>query len=134
MEIDPQALTQAAVQAAANAYCPYSGFRVGAALLADDGRVFTGCNVENVSFGLTVCAERTAIQSAVTAGCRTFKVMALVASGDSATWPCGACRQVMVEFCGPDFVVIAAPLDHPARAQRATLAELLPKAFGPRTF
>lgn len=92
-----------AKQAAAASYSPYSRFRVGAALLADDGSVFTGTNVENRSFGLTICAERSAVVAAVAAGKRRFVALA-IATPDSATpvGPCGACRQVISEFMAPD--------------------------------
>ena len=91
-------LIQAAWEARANAYAPYSQFRVGAALLASDGRIFTGCNVENLSYGLTNCAERVAIQTAAASGVRHFEMIAVVADTDVPVSPCGACRQVMAEF------------------------------------
>jgi cytidine deaminase len=95
-------LFEAAQKAALAAYAPYSHFRVGAALLAEDGSVFTGCNVENRSFGLTICAERSALTAAVGAGRRRFTALA-IAAPDSAepVGPCGACRQVLSEFMGP---------------------------------
>ncbi len=80
------------------AHAPYSNFQVGAALMATDGRVFTGCNVENLSFGLTICAERVAIGSAIAAGAREFRALAVVADTQEPISPCGACRQVMAEF------------------------------------
>jgi cytidine deaminase len=100
--IDMDALFGIAKEAARNAYAPYSKFRVGAALLADDGTVFSGCNVENRSFGLTVCAERTAVAKAVSEGRRSFTALAIAAL-DSAVpvGPCGACRQVLSEFMPP---------------------------------
>jgi cytidine deaminase len=122
-----QILIDEARRAAANAYCPHSRFPVGAALLAEDGRVFTGVNAENGSYGLTWCAERAAFAAAITAGARRFTAMAVVGRG--APTPCGACRQVMAEFCKPDFQVIAAPLDGQAPATTFSLAELLPHAF-----
>ncbi|MGN0674681.1 MAG: cytidine deaminase [Oscillospiraceae bacterium] len=85
-------------KAMANAYAPYSKFKVGAALLCSDGTVFTGCNVENASFGATNCAERTAIFKAVSEGYRDFEAIAIVSSGGGETYPCGICRQVMGEF------------------------------------
>lgn len=93
-------LAQAAVQARENAYAPYSKFKVGAAVLGTDGNIYTGCNIENVSYGLTMCAERTAIYKMVSQGCTKFTAIAIAAGQnptDSA--PCGACRQVMGEFC-----------------------------------
>jgi cytidine deaminase len=96
-------LFREAEQAAAFAYAPYSKFRVGAAILADDGVIFSGCNVENRSFGLTICAERSAVAQAVSRGCRSFKALA-VSTPDSASpvGPCGACRQVLSEFMPPE--------------------------------
>ncbi len=128
MTIDYQALLAAADEAAARAYAPYSKFQVGAALLADDGTVFPGCNVENVSYGLTNCAERTAVYSAVAQGQRKFKAIAIVqgnATQDVPCWPCGACRQVLAEF-NIDMEVIF----REGSGQRVTrLAELLPHSF-----
>lgn len=124
-------LLQAARSAAENAYCPYSHFRVGAALLAEDGRVFTGCNVENASYGLTLCAERNALTTAVAAGCRRFRAIAIVGGTASApAYPCGACRQVLAEFCPPETPVAVAPLD-PAEGDGTvrTLGEFLPYGF-----
>ena len=99
-----------AVKAAENSYSPYSGFRVGAALLTADGRIFTGCNIENASFSLTNCAERTAVFKAVSEGVRDFRAIAVAgsSSGDFSKRcvPCGACLQVLREFCGDDFVII----------------------------
>ncbi|MCS7216520.1 MAG: cytidine deaminase [Candidatus Bipolaricaulota bacterium] len=122
-------LVRRAVEARARAYAPYSGFAVGAALLAKDGRVFTGCNVENASYGLTVCAERVALFKAVSEGAREFVALA-VACGAGPCAPCGACRQALYEFA-PDLLLILA--DGEGRAWRtARLAELLPHGFGPK--
>ncbi|MEN3010815.1 MAG: cytidine deaminase [Candidatus Bipolaricaulaceae bacterium] len=122
-------LVRRAVEARARAYAPYSGFAVGAALLAKDGRVFTGCNVENASYGLTVCAERVALFKAVSEGAREFVALA-VACGTGPCAPCGACRQALYEFA-PDLLLILA--DGEGRVWRtARLAELLPHGFGPK--
>ncbi len=109
------------------AYAPYSGFRVGAALLGQDGSVHTGCNVENASYGLTICAERTALASAVASGVREFRSVAIVSSGPEAVPPCGACRQVLAEF-SPDLEVVSAT---GSDRRRWTLRELLPEPFEP---
>lgn len=121
--MDQESLIDAAWQARKNAYAPYSNFQVGAALLADDGRVFHGCNVENISYGLTNCAERVAIGAAVAAGVRKFKAVAVVADTAVPISPCGACRQVLAEF-GVPLVILA------NRTERLefTLEELLPRA------
>lgn len=119
---DDRALMAAAREAMGHAYAPYSHFPVGAALLAEDGRVFVGCNVENASFGLTLCAERSALVKAVSEGARRFVAVAIAAEKLSPCPPCGACRQVMAEF-SPELQVILedhAPL---------SLAELLPMGF-----
>jgi len=121
-------LVRRAVEARRAAYAPYSGFAVGAALLARDGRVFTGCNVENASYGLTVCAERVALFKAVAEGAREFKAIA-IACGDTPCSPCGACRQVLYEFA-PDLTVILADGEG-RRWEKTTLSHLLPRGFGP---
>ena len=122
-------LVQAAREAAANAHCPYSGYRVGAALLAKDGRIFRGCNVENASYGLTLCAERNAITTAIAEGCREFKALAIAGgTAESPAYPCGACRQVMAEFMGPETPILVAPLEA-GEAVTIPLGELLPHSF-----
>lgn len=126
--MDERALIRAAVEARGRAYAPYSGFAVGAALLAEDGRVFTGCNVENASYGLTVCAERVALFKAVSEGARGFAAIA-VACGAGPCAPCGACRQVLYEFA-PDLLVIMADAGG-GKVRKARLSELLPRGFGP---
>lgn len=120
------ALIAAATQARENAHAPYSNFRVGAALRAKSGRVFTGCNVENATLGLTCCAERTAIFKAVSEGERGFEAIAVVADTDTLTPPCGACRQIIWEFCG-DVPVIMANLK--GQVLQESMAKLLPRAF-----
>jgi cytidine deaminase len=121
-------LRAAAEAARANAYAPYSKFRVGAALEATDGTVFVGCNVENASYGLTNCAERTAIAAAVVAGHRDFRRIVIVTDAATPVSPCGACRQVLREF-GPHLEVISYGT---ATEQRWTMTDLLPDAFDPR--
>jgi cytidine deaminase len=123
-------LLDAACEAASHAYAPYSRFAVGAALEADDGRLFTGCNVENASYGLTVCAERAAVFQAVSAGCRHFIRIAIVAgTGKDPVPPCGACRQVLAEFADPSLECLLATRERPDIVRRFTLAELLPHSF-----
>ncbi|MBQ9694581.1 MAG: cytidine deaminase [Kiritimatiellae bacterium] len=122
----PEDLLRAARTVAENAYAPYSKFTVGAAIMADDGRIFTGCNVENVSFGLTVCAERIALFKAVSEGVRHFTALALCAP-ESVT-PCGACRQVLAEFCEPN-LPIALTTGADDTIQMTTLGALFPSPF-----
>lgn len=124
------ALKQAAVATSKNAWCPYSSFRVGAAILAADGQIFTGCNVENASHGLTICAERNAIGQAVAAGCRDFTALLIFTATERPTAPCGACRQVVAEFA-PKIDVIS--ICDGAEEIRASMQELLPKSFGPHS-
>lgn len=116
----------AAFDAMANAYSPYSKFRVGAALESDDGAVFTGCNVENASFGGTICAERTAMVSAVAAGRRKFRRIAITSDAEKPVAPCGYCRQFLAEF-GTGLEVIS--LGSGGLRKAWTLRELLPDAF-----
>ena len=120
-------LLDEARKAMASAYAPYSGFSVGAALLAEDGTVWTGCNVENASFGLTVCAERVAVFGAVLGGRRDFALLALVTAADEAIPPCGACLQVLSEFA-PELRVISQGRGQPVEW---SLDDLLPERFGP---
>ncbi len=115
--------------ASKRAYCPYSQFRVGAAVLGTDGRVVSGCNVENASYGLTLCAERVATVRAIAEGSTQLKALVVYTPTSEPTLPCGACRQVLFEF-GPELLVIC--VGQGDRAIRRTLAELLPDAFGPR--
>jgi cytidine deaminase len=123
-----QRLEKAARQAVAGAYAPYSKFKVGAAVLAGSGKVYAGANVENASYGLCNCAERTAIFSAVAAGERTILAVAVYTPTAEPTLPCGACRQVIHEF-GPEAVVIS--LAKGKSRIETTLPTLLPAAFGP---
>jgi len=115
-----------AVKAAGSSYCKYSGFSVGAALLCDDGEVFTGCNIENGSYPLTNCAERTAIFKAVSEGKRSFEAIAIAGSTDGdfskPCFPCGACLQVMSEFCGGNFRIVLSDSEY-------KLDDLMPKRF-----
>jgi cytidine deaminase len=120
-----QALIDAARSAAAHAHAPYSNFSVGAAALARDGRVFVGCNVENVSYPAGMCAERTAIGAMVAAGAKELATICVYTDTNEPTMPCGFCRQVIREF-GENVDVICAT---PHRVERTTLRELLPRAF-----
>jgi cytidine deaminase len=120
-------LIAAARSAQARAYAPYSRFRVGAALEATDGTIYLGCNVENASYGLTICAERAAICAAVSAGVQRFRRAVVVSDIDPPAAPCGACRQVLAEF-GLDLPIEGVGLK---RSVTWRLSELLPAAFGP---
>lgn len=129
-------LLAAARKAAEAAYCPYSGYAVGAALQTADGRVFTGCNVENASYGMTLCAERVAVVSAVAAGAREGAALALAAGEARPASPCGACLQVLAEFCPPEMAIVCTtltPVAQHADASEAplctTLGTLLPSQF-----
>ncbi len=123
-------LMELAQRAREYSYCPYSRFRVGAALLAKSGKVYTGCNIENAGYSATNCAERTAFFKAVSEGEKAFEAIAIVGGreGETApfTAPCGVCRQVMAEFCAPDLKVL---LGTPEIFQAYTLGSLLPFAF-----
>ena len=128
--MDSENLIKLATEARENAYAPYSRFKVGAALLALNGRVFTGCNVENATYGLTVCAERVALWKAVSEGEREFVAVAVVSASEHPASPCGACRQLLWEFCG-DIEVIIANLRGVRESHR--LSQLFPHPFD-RTF
>ena len=123
-----QALVDLAFTMLERAYVPYSHFPVGAALLCEDGTVFTGCNVENAASGSCICAERTALVKAVSAGRRDFVKLAVVGRGEDYCWPCGACRQMLYEFA-PGLTVLVARGD--GDFVRLPLNELLPHGFGP---
>jgi cytidine deaminase len=122
--MDP--LIEAALRVRENAHAPYSNFRVGAALEDDQGRIHTGCNVENATYGLTICAERTAIFKAMSEGARRFRRVAVVADTEVLTPPCGACRQLLWEFCG-DIDIVLSNLRGSTRTLR--MKDLLPSPF-----
>jgi cytidine deaminase len=120
------ALLSAALQARENAHAPYSQFRVGAALEAENGHLFTGCNIENATYGLTVCAERVAIFKAVSEGARRFRRLVVAADTDRLTPPCGACRQIIWEFCGDVPVTLVNPRGSTETFQ---MRDLFPRPF-----
>lgn len=124
VDVDWAALRAAAVEAVRAAYAPYSGLRVGAAGLVDDGRIVQGCNVENASYGLTLCAECGLVADLATSGGGRLVAVSVVAGDGAHLAPCGRCRQVLYEFGGPDLLVDTA-------AEPTTLGQLLPDAFGP---
>lgn len=126
--IDWDQLVAAAREAREHAYAPYSNFTVGAAVLGESGHIYAGCNVENASFGLTICAERNAIAAMVAAGERSLRALAVVTGMAQPVPPCGACRQVIAEFADdcPVYLVSAAP---GTLARTTTLAKLLPEGF-----
>ena len=118
-----------AEKARENAYAPYSGFKVGAALLTEDGKIYTGCNIENASYGLTLCAERNAIFKAISDGERNFTKIAIVGGKENTScpaYPCGACRQVMAEFCKEDLIILVKNGD---RVEEYLLKDILPFSF-----
>jgi cytidine deaminase len=119
-------LIESALAARTKAHAPYSQFQVGAALESTDGRVFTGCNVENATYGLTVCAERVAVFKAISEGARTFQRIAVAADTDVLTPPCGACRQILWEFCG-DIELTLANLH--GKSETLHLKDLFPRPF-----
>lgn len=126
--MNKEQLIQLAKDVRANAYVPYSNFPVGAVLVTESGKIYTGTNVENSSYGLTICAERNAIFKAVSEGERRFTTLVVVADTDKPCMPCGGCRQVIREF-GSEIKIIATNLS--GQIKENTIAELLPDAFGP---
>lgn len=125
--MNPIELAKIAVEAATRAYAPYSKFKVGAALLAENGEIYTGCNVENASYGMSICAERVAVAKAITEGVKSFQAIAVSTKGSAA--PCGACRQVLAEFNPTMQVYIADEMGNVAH--ETTLDMLIPHAFRP---
>ena len=119
-------LVESAVSGGRHAYAPYSQFHVGAAVLAASGEIFTGCNVENSSYGLTICAERAAVCAAVAAGHNKIVAIAVATAGGHA--PCGACRQVLSEF-GPAMEILLVDADNPSQVRTTSLDKLLPEQF-----
>ena len=115
-----------AIRARENAHAPFSNFKVGAALEDENGRIFTGCNIENATFGLTLCAERVAVFKALSEGARKFRRIAIAADTEKLTPPCGACRQILWEFCG-DIEIVLANLRGDMESMQ--LASLFPRAF-----
>lgn len=125
--LSTEELIELAAQARANAYAPYSNFHVGAAVECRDGRVFTGCNVENSSYGLTICAEQVALTKAISEGARDFARLAVIADAHAPVPPCGACRQLIAELCAAETEIITANVL--GRRQTHTISDLLPTAF-----
>jgi cytidine deaminase len=119
-------LIAAAIQVRENAHATFSHFKVGAAVADDTGRIHTGCNVENATYGLTVCAERVAIFKAISEGARKFTRVAVVADTESLTPPCGACRQILWEFCGDVEIVLS---NLAGKTETLRLGTLIPRAF-----
>jgi cytidine deaminase len=128
LSIDWEQLEDAAAKARERAYAPYSEYRVGAALLDEEGRVFTGCNVENASYGLCLCAERSAVAAAIDAGARRFSALVVASFGAKAAPPCGLCRQTLAEFA-PSFPIRC--VSESGDRLDTSVAELLPHPFGP---
>ncbi|BDH62263.1 cytidine deaminase [Lysinibacillus sp. PLM2] len=129
MTVDMNTLIEQSKIAREKAYVPYSKFAVGAALLAEDGKVYLGCNIENAGYSMTNCAERTAFFKAVSEGVTKFKAIAVVADTDGPCAPCGACRQVMSEFCDANMPVYLTNLK--GDIQQTTVGEIIPFAFSP---
>ena len=127
MDTPQEILIKKALEAMENSYSPYSSFKVGAALLCSDGTVYTGCNIENASYGATLCAERVAVGKAVSDGKEEFVAIAICGSGKDHCYPCGICRQVLAEFCSPDLKIILPCVDKPTKILE--LKDLLPFSF-----
>jgi len=119
-------LVEAAIAARQNAHAPFSKFKVGAALQDDQGRIFTGCNVENATYGLTICAERVAVFKAISEGARKFRRIAVAADTDMLTPPCGACRQILWEFCGDAELTL---VNLAGKSETMQLKDLFPRPF-----
>ena len=130
MNIDAEVLIKEAIEARKMAYTPYSHFKVGAALLTADGKIYRGCNIENAAYSPSNCAERTAMFKAVYEGERQFDAIAIVGDGENPAVPCGVCRQVLAEFCDPEMPVICA--NRKGEYKLVALGDLLPDAFLPR--
>lgn len=129
MKSTPNHLIEVAWQATLRSYVPYSAYAVGAALLTEDGMIIAGCNIENASYGLSMCAERVALYRTLAEGHNAFRALAVVAEGDAMPYPCGACRQVLAEFAPPDMRLFVARCRGVAEYEEFTLGELLPRAF-----
>ncbi len=125
--MDKEKLVELAYKASKYSYSPYSHFKVGAALVTEDGSVFTGCNVENASYGATICAERTCALKAVSEGHKKIKMMVIVSDSNKFTYPCGICRQFLSEFMDNDGIIVVHDKDKGTKEY--TLGELLPEAF-----
>jgi len=126
MENKEKELIKAAVRVRENAHAPFSNFKVGAALMSKNGKIYTGCNIENATYGLTICAERNAVFKAISEGEKDFETISVVADTNELTPPCGACRQIIWEFCG-DVPVILANLN--GNSETVMMKELFPRAF-----
>lgn len=129
LDLTEQELMKTARDMLPFAYAPYSGFQVGAALEAEDGRVFTGCNVENAAYGSSICAERGALLKAVSEGARSYRRIAIIGSGKELCQPCGACRQMLSEFA-PELEVLVGSAQRD-KMEKTKLSDLLPQSFGP---
>jgi len=126
MNTAPKALIEAALAVRENAFAPFSKFKVGAALEDAEGRIHTGCNVENATYGLTLCAERIAVFKAISEGARVFRRAVIAADTDTLTPPCGACRQILWEFCGDIPIILVNPR---GKTESYQLKDLFPKPF-----